>query len=231
MKKKACLLFDIDNTLVDRDGAFQSWMQQLMQTHTAAFSALPDASAGAGAGAFQAGVLEWILALDNHGKTERMRFCEQLLQAFPALPYTSESLWQAHQGLPDFVQVDKTVLALLPRLAQTYQLMIISNGSGRMQREKLRQAQLTDFFAHIFISGEVGYAKPDARLFASAQQACKHESLVMIGDDYNNDIAPALALGWQTIFINPRQEQLLGCEPQCEIASIAVLEEALACLI
>jgi HAD superfamily hydrolase (TIGR01549 family) len=189
---------------------------------------------GAVTGMDEAGILETIQALDAHGKTERTLFCQQLLQAFPALPYSPESLWQAHQVLPQFVQADDALLALLPRLAQHYQLMILSNGSGSMQRQKLHQAHLSAFFDPIFISGEVGYAKPDARLFAHARRACDHELIVMIGDDYHNDMAPALALGWQTIFINPRQQSLsfqAALKPQRELVNIYALEEALACMI
>lgn len=217
--KKACLLFDIDNTLVDRDAAFHAHMLNFISRNQTAFFE-----------ADMSQVLTKMLALDCHGRKDRKLFCQEVLQDFPGLPYTVESLWEDHMSLPDFVKPDSALNAMLERLSADYQLMIISNGSANMQRRKLHQAGLTAYFEHISISGEVGYAKPDTRLFSHALGYAHHASVIMIGDDYINDMQPAMAMQLKTIFINPENETV-AVRPDHQLSGIHDLEEALACMI
>lgn len=219
MTKRGCLLFDIDNTLVDRNAAFRRYMQHFIDRNADAFSDENVALA-----------IEDILALDCGGRAERALFCRDLLRRFPLLRYTEESLWIDHQSLPEFVLKDMELSDMLARLSGKFHLLIISNGSSAMQRRKLHRAGLSDFFEHVFISGEVGHAKPDPELFSHALQFCAHPAVVMIGDDYINDIEPALALQLKTIFVNPTKVQA-RIKPDREIAHIHSLEEALDCLI
>ncbi|WP_419817381.1 hypothetical protein [Glaciibacter flavus] len=47
--------------------------------------------------------------------------------------------------------------------------MIVTNGDARQQREKLRRTGLHDVATGIAISGELGFKKPDARIFEAAR--------------------------------------------------------------
>jgi len=216
--EKATLLFDIDNTLVDRDAAFLRYVQDFMERNKSAFG---DENL--------ARVRDNIHALDSHGRKDRSLFCQEILHHYPRLPYSADTLWDDHMTLPDFVQEDKCLADMLERLSSQYQLMIISNGSASMQGSKLQNAGLNHRFEHIFISAEVGYEKPDLRLFSHALGFCKNTEIVMIGDDYINDMQPAMALQLKTIFVNPGKMQV-AVRPDQEITSIHALEEALACL-
>ncbi|MFZ6677391.1 HAD family hydrolase [Undibacterium sp. Tian12W] len=216
---KASLLFDIDNTLVNRDAAFDAYILNFIIRNQAAFFD-EDMSL----------VYDEMITLDCHGRKDRKLFCYEVLQRFPRLPYTAESLWEDHMSLPDFVKSDRLLKQMLERLSADYQLMIISNGSAHMQRRKLRQAELVDYFEHVFISAEVGYSKPDQRLFSHALGYARHASAVMIGDDYINDMQPAMAMQLKTIFINPENETV-AVRPDHQLSGIHDLEEALACMI
>jgi len=217
--KKASLLFDIDNTLVDRDAAFRAYIQNFIARNLPAFS-----------GESLALAHTEIMVLDCHGRKNRQVFCRELLQRFPGLCHTEDSLWADHLSLPDFVQPDNAVNAMLERLAADYQLMAISNGSASMQRRKIQRAGLADFFEHTLISDEVGYEKPDHRLFSHAQALCKHATVVMVGDDYANDMRPAMAMQWKTVHITAEKTSN-AARPDAELASIHALEEALTCMI
>ena len=219
MSKRGCLLLDIDNTLVNRDAAFRRYMLHFIDRNAHAFSKENIAQA-----------IEDILTLDCGGRKERSLFCRELLRRFPLLPYTEEALWTDHQRLPEFVLQDLELTGMLERLSASFHLLIISNGSSSMQRRKLQRAGLSDFFEHVGISGEVGHAKPDPALFSHALQFCDHPAVVMIGDDYINDIEPAVALQLKTIFVNAGKAQM-RVKPDREIACIHSLEEALDCLI
>ncbi len=61
-------------------------------------------------------------------------------------------------------------------------------------------------------SYRVGIAKPDPALFrhALAAAGCPASDCTMVGDSYENDIAPAIALGMRTIWLlhRPNKEQV-----------------------
>lgn len=212
---KASLLFDLDNTLVDRDAAFGAYLEAFTLRNRQAF---PDDNTAL--------AYAHIMALDCRGHKDRKVFCREVLQQFPQLPYTPDSLWADHRSLPDFVEPDNALHAMLGRLAAKYQLLILSNGSASMQRRKMQQAGLTDFFEHTLISGEVGYEKPDLRLFSHALTHCRHTNIVMVGDDYTNDMQPAMAMRWKTVHIHP-EKTTFAAPPDITLTSIHALEEAL----
>lgn len=80
-------------------------------------------------------------------------------------------------------------------------LGIISNGPGKHQRGKLETLGIADFFEPdlIVISGEIGFAKPDPRIFDYAARLAGEGRLSYIGDSMENDVLPAKALGWTAI--------------------------------
>lgn len=81
---------------------------------------------------------------------------------------------------------------------------IISNNLVEEQMEKLRVCNLLDHIDSITISEEAGIAKPDPQIFRIALErlGCSAKEVVMIGDSWENDIAPARALGIRTIWFN-----------------------------
>lgn len=70
------------------------------------------------------------------------------------------------------------------------------------QRRKLEAAGLAAHFEHVFISGEVGHAKPDRRIFEHAAGALgvPVEGCVHIGNSWESDIKGALAAGADAIW-------------------------------
>jgi haloacid dehalogenase superfamily, subfamily IA, variant 1 with third motif having Dx(3-4)D or Dx(3-4)E len=57
------------------------------------------------------------------------------------------------------------------------------------------------FFSAFALSAEVGFSKPDQRIFEYAlQQAnCQPKNAVMVGDRLDNDIYPANIIGMTTV--------------------------------
>lgn len=88
-------------------------------------------------------------------------------------------------------------------------LGVITNGTGRIQREKLYYAGLHPFFSDeaIIISEEVGMKKPDRAIFSYAkQQLAPHcDQPLFIGDSWELDVVGALRANWQAVYFNPRQ--------------------------
>lgn len=73
---------------------------------------------------------------------------------------------------------------------------LLSNNNFRQQYNKLNKLKLLDYFDYIQTSDEIGYEKPNLLCFLNLINRMKinNEKILMIGDDYNNDIIPALQL-------------------------------------
>jgi len=92
-----------------------------------------------------------------------------------------------------------TIEILRPR----YQLGIITNGPGELQREKLRAVGLEDAVPIIVIAGEVGASKPARSIFAAALERahCKSNQAAYVGDQLARDVAGAKAAGMVAIWL------------------------------
>ncbi|MEV1200035.1 HAD family hydrolase, partial [Microbispora rosea] len=79
-------LFDLDNTLIDRDAAFRSWAEEFVDGH--------------GMGAEE---VERLVALDEHGYLPRETLLAQVKEDY-GLDGRVEDLWAAYRRrIPDFV--------------------------------------------------------------------------------------------------------------------------------
>ncbi len=94
-------------------------------------------------------------------------------------------------------------LHTLERVHRRYHLGLITNGMTEIQHDKIRQLGIEPFFDTILVSQEVGFAKPDPRLFelALARVPCRPEEAVMIGDSPDRDIAGARAVGMHALWV------------------------------
>ena len=92
-------------------------------------------------------------------------------------------------------------MTILNKLKNKYKLAIITNGDGELQRKKINNIGIRDFFQEITISDEVGISKPDKRIF---ELTCKKmnvtpEECIMVGDKYNADIEGGISAGVTSI--------------------------------
>jgi HAD superfamily hydrolase (TIGR01549 family) len=139
-----------------------------------------------------------------------LQLCEHHASQFASSPF-QEALrsldpedWTSASQLVSYEHSSEhlfsAVPALLGRLSTTHQLGILANQSAGTAR-RLQEFGIADFFSLIVPSTEIGLAKPDPRFFAHAQALAKSspERITMVGDRLDNDIAPAKALGWNTV--------------------------------
>jgi putative hydrolase of the HAD superfamily len=106
---------------------------------------------------------------------------------------------ERYNRLRPFPDVDSA----LRDLASRFQLMIVSNGPGDVQRLKLERANLEQFFTSLLISGDIAVAKPDPRIFHHALRlaASNAQRALMIGDDWRNDVLGARWVGIDAVFV------------------------------
>nr|NNM89280.1 HAD family hydrolase [Bacilli bacterium] len=96
-------------------------------------------------------------------------------------------------------------IALLTKLSQTYRLGIVTNGTVDVQMRKIRACGIQPFFPDfaIFISDQVGVAKPDARIYQVALNAFAVDAkdTIFIGDSWQNDVQGPRAIGITPIWL------------------------------
>ncbi|MEL7086962.1 MAG: HAD family hydrolase [Planctomycetota bacterium] len=81
-------------------------------------------------------------------------------------------------------------------------LALITNGDARGQRDKVAHFDLTQYFQAVLIEGEIGYGKPDPRIFRRALEACDApaEHSWCVGDNLGWEVAAPQKLGMQGIW-------------------------------
>ncbi|ANF95619.1 HAD family hydrolase [Paenibacillus bovis] len=91
-------------------------------------------------------------------------------------------------------------------------LGIITNGPAEHQARKVQQLRMNRWVdeQNVFISGKLGVAKPDTRIFRHVEQSMQivPEQSCYIGDSYANDIIGAKKAGWLAIWINRRNQPM-----------------------
>ncbi|WP_284639950.1 HAD family hydrolase [Paenibacillus silviterrae] len=113
---------------------------------------------------------------------------------------------------------------VLEQLKSKYQLLLLTNGSPDLQKEKLAGVpELAPYFNHIVISGEFGEGKPAEAIFHHAMKLLNisAEEGVMIGDKLTTDILGSNKVGMRNMWIN-RHGLTRGDEiaPAFEITSL-----------
>ena len=96
--------------------------------------------------------------------------------------------------------------ALCRALAPHCTLAIVTNGVASAQHGRIARSPLKDVFAHIFISEEIGYSKPDPRFFEAVLDTLDIQDrsrAVVVGDNLISDIGGGRAAGLDTIWYNP----------------------------
>ncbi|MDR3632655.1 MAG: HAD family hydrolase [Isosphaeraceae bacterium] len=91
---------------------------------------------------------------------------------------------------------------LLDHLAPRYRLGLIAN-QGPECRARLRSLGWLERFEVLAFSEELGWSKPDPRLFLHALKAAGAEpaECLMVGDRLDNDLVPAQGLGLATAWL------------------------------
>ena len=112
------------------------------------------------------------------------------------------SLWD-HFGNPaNWVLFDDVMPALNILEQQGVLLGLASNFDGRLR--PITEQLLGDFDLTLFISSEVGWVKPDSSFYTEVTRQLDVETnrIMLIGDDWENDVAGPRACGWQAGYLN-----------------------------
>jgi putative hydrolase of the HAD superfamily len=182
------LLLDLDNTLLDRAGAFRTWAREFL------------GQLGA-----PASELEWLIASDDDGLTARLTLAEAIRQRY-GLSLSAIDLVEAlHDGVVAHSRLDPLVACAVQIAGNAgWVPVVVSNGAARQQEAKIRLTGLDRYLADWVISEEVGIGKPDPRIFAIAAERARMpmRGAWMIGDSPESDIGGAQAVGIRSVWLH-----------------------------
>lgn len=178
-------LFDLDNTLLDREAAFAIWARGFIATNDLPLD-----------------TLTIIQSMDDDGLMPRDAFFSELRGKFGVSTSADDLLDAYRVEYPACYSVDEmTVRAIRSLRAADWKVGIVTNGP-RTQLAKIEAAQLTQEFDAICVSDLVGSRKPDVEIFQEAARICGVPlDGWMVGDSASADIAGGKRAGLQTIWI------------------------------
>ncbi|MFI6511593.1 HAD family hydrolase [Streptosporangium sp. NPDC050855] len=181
-------LFDLDNTLIDLDAAFQVWAEEFTEEHRLGRKAV-----------------DYMIKLDRNGLPHRELFFAKVRERFK-LSTSAANLWAAYRRrMPHLVECRPEVMAALAELrALGWRVGIVTNGTADNQLGKIQQTGLGDAVDGYALSGIEGIRKPDKGLFEIAAKRCGTdltEGGWMVGDHPVADVGGGHSAGLCTVWI------------------------------
>lgn len=138
-----------------------------------------------------------------------------------------------HDGREERLEIFPDALETLGWLqSQGCKLALLTNGNGAPQRKKIEKFGLEPFFDLILIEGEVGFGKPDPRVYQLAldRLAVSPTDVWMAGDNLDWDVVQPQRLGIFSIWIHPSGNGHSSSEaarPDCIVRSLSELKQLL----
>src|SRR5437588_8984244 len=113
--------------------------------------------------------------------------------------FAESGVWELYPEVPD----------VLKQLRARFQLAVISNFDGRL-RFILEHLGIAKYFAHVFISSELGADKPDPEIFRRALKGMNLSAdvVVHVGDDPERDWKAATAAGLRVFLLDRPRNSL-----------------------
>ncbi len=190
------VLFDLDNTLADRDVGFSRWARWFAVERLGCETPSE----------IEAAVTS-LIARDGGGYTPRDAFIRALQEQHGGLDDDVETLIAALRAqlithLPPLDDGTTTLLTALDEACVPWG--IVTNGSSTSQLGKIRKLGLADRARCIVISEEVGVRKPDAEIFrlAAGRLGLAAGDILFVGDHPEADVVGAANAGMRTAWLH-----------------------------
>jgi putative hydrolase of the HAD superfamily len=130
------------------------------------------------------------------------------------------------------LQLYPEVKSVLDELAQRFKLAALSDAQSAWALPEMRAVGIEGYFQPIIVSGDLGFRKPDKRIFEAALNGLDlpPENVLFVGNDMYRDIYGAKQFGMKTVFFSSNQgrQTANGVEPDYIIYRFAELRQAIA---
>ncbi len=201
------VVFDLDNTLLDRTALFAGVAAAFYDEYLADRDSVAREAA-----------LDLMVLWDEDGYGDRQAMRRRWLTEWPNSGLDDDSLAAWYGSATDrLARPDAEVNAMLTELNERGMPWgIVTNGDSDRQRGKIRGADLDRLARFIIVSGEMGYEKPDLRIFRDALEATEltaPERVLFVGDTPTADIDGAKRFGMQAAWIRRGRDYPAGLLP------------------
>ena len=202
MSKYTAVLFDLDGTLIDYDGAQKHAAEHIIEKLELDNS--PD-------------TMNRIQEFLNGKVIQDIEACKpssieadsgEMRQAFRKAGLKGnpvEFIELYFEGLEEHGVPFPGIADLLKRLRNEYTIGIVSNGPGPVQRKRLQKSGLMEYLDIIVLSCEVKSAKPDPEILRYAMKLAQSKTFdtLFVGDSAGSDMGAANAAGIDFVFVRP----------------------------
>jgi putative hydrolase of the HAD superfamily len=178
----------LDNTLIDRDGAFRAWGRDFLEKIGA-----PDYD------------LEWLTSVDADGMTPDWDLADAIQERYRLRITSLDLVDMVREGVLERMRLDPLVACALGIAEDAgWVPVVVTNGETRLQEEKLRRTGLDRYLADWVISEEAGVRKPNPRIFGIAAERARMRlaGAWVVGDAPEVDIAGAEAIGAPSVWLH-----------------------------
>ncbi|WP_404511366.1 HAD family hydrolase [Bacillus sp. RC242] len=193
------MLFDLDDTLLDRDKAVDKLFSIILEEF---YGDVEQHSV-------KNEMLQKFKGYDkkSYGDSDKVKVLESLFDEFPPkyrLPRNYiQDFW--NNNFPKCFSINQKTINIINTIKSHIKVGIITNGSTQRQKAKIINTNLNRYFDTIIISEEAGFSKPDKRIFELALNKLnvQSEDVLFVGDDLEKDIAGCQNVNIKGIWFNP----------------------------
>ncbi|MFU1885760.1 HAD family hydrolase [Bacillus wiedmannii] len=210
------MLFDLDDTLLDRDKAVDNLFLLVLEK---CYEDVSDT--------VKNNMLQKFKEYDKreYGISNKTIVLESLFDEFAPiyrLPHNYiQDFW--NENFPTCFSIDQNTIHFLNHIKSHFKIGIITNGSTHRQKAKIINTNLNNYFDTIIIYEEVGLSKPDKRIFELALNKLnvQPEDVLFIGDDLEKDIAGPQNANINGVWFNPQKiKNTTQIQPYAEINTL-----------
>ena len=102
-------------------------------------------------------------------------------------------------------------LDICRELSEHCRLFIITNGIEYVQKRRFGLSPLGEYFDGLFISGEIGFEKPNIRFFEAVADSIENynpERTLVVGDSLSSDMKGGIGAGLDCCYFAPGGQQI-----------------------
>lgn len=206
MKK---IIFDIDNTLIEWKDEYVSSIMRLLSKYRQYTK--------------EDGI-EIYNRLSYYGDNLLKLDIDDLVNRFSDLNISKEFLLDILESQKECSEPAKDeIIDTLEYLSKKYELVILSNWFKEVQIQRMKKAKIYKYFKAIYCNDEY-VSKPNKEAFLNALGTTSPSEAVMIGDNLDIDILPAISIGINGILITSKE---IKSDKFTTIKNISKLKELL----
>ncbi|MEV8507191.1 HAD family hydrolase [Actinoplanes sp. NPDC051475] len=182
----------LDDTLLDRSGAFRLWAKGFLDEIAAPHEDL-----------------DWLLSVDADGLTSRWDLADLIRDRYQLDVPSIDLLEELHEGPLAYERLDPLVACALQIAGDAgWVPVVVTNGPHEQQESRIRRTGLDRYIADWVISEQAGVSKPNPRIFALAAQRVRMRlsGAWIVGDSPEADIGGAAAMGLPSVWLHRGRE-------------------------